>query len=218
MTTFSFTIRSISSTPTLNFAVPAANKKKAAPETPKVSQKKVGNEEKKGPSASKLEKQVSHESRIEALLIKACDAPTLVPPRPALEEAMRRYHVGRNYVIGSFVRHNAMYHDLAVKIRMKRYAIRMLPRENYDLGDDTVIAPPSSSTSTSSKNKGGEDGLQQQQQQQGAGRSVYGRWKSEVLAINGNWGPPEHRHVPMYTPPIPGFDVNLYADREDEDN
>ena len=28
-----------------------------------------------------------------------------------------------------------MHHDLAVKIRMKRYALRMLPREGIDLGD-----------------------------------------------------------------------------------
>jgi hypothetical protein len=97
--------RSISTTPSLQQALPAANKKKAAPETPKASQKKV-NKEKKGPSASKLEKSASAESRIESLLIKAIDAPYLIPPKPSIEEAERRYNVGRNYVIGSFQRHN----------------------------------------------------------------------------------------------------------------
>lgn len=190
--------RSISTTPFLQLALPAANKKKTASETPKASQKKV-NKEKKGPSASKLEKSASAESRIESLLIKAYDAPSLLPPAPSTEEAALRYDIGRNYVIGSFRRHNEMYHDLAVKIRMKRYALQLLPRETYDLGDTTI----------SSADGGGSDAK---------GSSVYAQWKSNALKYNPNgWGPPDHRHVPMYTPPIEGFDINLYADKEDED-
>lgn len=191
--------RSISTTPSLQQALPAANKKKAAPETPKASQKKV-NKEKKGPSASKLEKSASAETRIESLLIKAIDAPYLIPPKPSIEEAERRYNVGRNYVIGSFQRHNEMYHDLAVKIRMKRYALQLLPRETFDLGDVTTTTTTVGSGDIEQKSK-----------------SVYATWKSNALKINPNWGPPDHRHVPMHTPPIEGFDVNLYADKEDED-
>jgi hypothetical protein len=192
--------RSISTTPFLQLALPAANKKKTASETPKASQKKV-NKEKKGPSASKLEKSASAESRIESLLIKAYDAPSLLPPAPSTEEAALRYNIGRNYVIGSFRRHNEMYHDLAVKIRMKKYALQLLPRETYDLGDTTI----------SSADGGGSDA-------KGSSRSVYAQWKSNALKYNPNgWGPPDHRHVPMYTPPIEGFDINLYADKEDED-
>ena len=203
--------RSISTTPTLQLALPAANKKKSASSetTPKASPKKV-NKEKKGPSASKLEKQVSQESRMEALLIKAYDAPALLPPSPSVEEANRRYEVGRNYVIGSFERHNEMYHDLAVKIRMKRYALQLLPREKYDLGDATIpaTASPAASTDEDEDDDGGDGGSQ---------KSVYAQWKSAAYKLNPNWGPPDHRHVPMYTPPIEGFDINMYADQEDED-
>jgi hypothetical protein len=149
------------------------------------------NKEKKGPSSAKLEKIDSAEKRMTDLLIKAYDAPSLVPPPANAEEMARRYDVGRNYVIGSFRRHNEMNHDLAVKIRMKRYALRMMPREGIDLGD---VA-------------GG-----------GGGRSAYGRWKEEALKVNDNWGPPDHRHIPMYTPPIPGFDIGQYMNKGDEDN
>lgn len=198
------TNRSISTTPYHQQAVPAANKKKAASDTLKASQKKV-NKEKKGPSASKLEKSASAESRIESLLIKAIDAPSILPPKPSIEEAERRYQIGRNYVIGSFQTHNEMYHDLAVKIRMKRYALQMLPRETYDLGD--VITTNTTSATDTAKNGGGSNGT-----------SVYATWKSNALQLNPiGFGPPDHRHVPMYTPPIEGFDINMYADKEDED-
>jgi len=203
--------RSISTTPTLQLALPAANKKKSASETPKASPKKV-NKEKKGPSASKLEKQVSQESRMEALLIKAYDAPSLLPPSPSVEEANRRYEVGRNYVIGSFERHNEMYHDLAVKIRMKRYALQLLPREKYDLGDATIPE-----TAAAASGGGAAAGSSAAAAADGSQKSVYAQWKSAAYKLNPNWGPPDHRHVPMHTPPIEGFDINMYADQEDED-
>ncbi|KAL3758006.1 hypothetical protein ACHAWU_001398 [Discostella pseudostelligera] len=219
--------RSISTTPTLQLALPAANKKKSASSetTPKASPKKV-NKEKKGPSASKLEKQVSQESRMEALLIKAYDAPALLPPSPSVEEANRRYEVGRNYVIGSFERHNEMYHDLAVKIRMKRYALQLLPREKYDLGDatipETAAAAAAATTTTTTSGAaaaaaGGSSAAAATAAADGSQKSVYAQWKSAAYKLNPNWGPPDHRHVPMYTPPIEGFDINMYADQEDED-
>ncbi len=151
---------------------------------------------------------------MEALLIKAYDAPSLIPPMPSVEEADRRYEVGRNYVIGSFERHNEMYHDLAVKIRMKRYALQLLPREKYDLGDATIpaTASPAAAAATSTDEDEDDDGGDG-----GSQKSVYAQWKSAAYKLNPNWGPPDHRHVPMYTPPIEGFDINMYADQEDED-
>ena len=180
-------LRTISTTPPLALALPV---RKTSSEEPKTAQKKV-NKEKKGPSTAKLEKADSAEKRMTDLLIKAFDAPSLVPPPASAEEMERRYNVGRNYVIGCFRRHNELHHDLAVKIRMKRYALRMLPREGIDLGDAINAAD---------------------------GRSVYGTWKAEALKVNDNWGPPDHRHIPMYTPPIEGFDISQYMNRGDEDN
>lgn len=122
------------------------------------------------------------------LLARAIDAPDPGAPKASAEEMERRYHVGRNYVIGCFERHNELNHDLAVKIRMKRSAIQMLPKEGA-IGDAIVN-----------------------------GKSVYGRWRAEAMKLNADWAPPEHRLVPMHTPPIEGFDPNLYMDKEDEDN
>lgn len=193
-------LRSISTTTPLNFPLPV---KKTVSVEPKISQKKVS-KEKKGPSATKLEKADSAEKRMMDIMIRAHDAVPLELPPASSEEMERRYNIGRNYVIGCFKKHNELNHDLAVKIRMKRYAIKMLPREGIDLGD--------TKTATASTTEGGGDGSG------GSGQSVYGRWKKEALRINYNFGPPEHRHIPMYTPPIEGFDVNQYMNRDDEDN
>ena len=182
-------LRPISTTSPLSLALPA---KKTSPEEPKTAQKKV-NKEKKGPSTAKIEKADSAEKRMTDLLIKAFDAPSLVPPPASSEEMERRYNVGRNYVIGCFRRHNELHHDLAVKIRMKRYALRMLPREGIDLGD--------------AARADADDGW-----------SVYGMWKAEALRLNDNWGPPEHRQNPMYTPPIERFNINQYINQGDQDN
>ena len=192
-------LRSISTTTPLTFPLPV---KKTASEEPKISQKKVS-KEKKGPSATKLEKADSAEKRMLDIMIRAHDAVPLELPPATPEEMERRYNIGRNYVIGCFKKHNEINHDLAVKIRMKRYAIKMLPREGIDLGDATT-------TTTTTEGDGGGGG--------GSGQSMYGRWKKEALKINYNFGPPEHRHIPMYTPPIEGFDINQYMNRDDEDN
>ena len=108
----------------------------------------------------------------------------------------RRYQIGRNYVIGSWERHNEMTHDLAVKIRMKRYAVRMLPKEGQ-LGDSLV-----------SVNKNGGNKVEE--------KSVYGRWREEAMKIDDFPGPPGHRPIPMYTPPIPGFNIEEYMENEDD--
>jgi hypothetical protein len=193
-------LRPISTTTPLNLPLPV---KKTASEEPKISQKKVS-KEKKGPSASKLEKADSAEKRMLDIMIRAHDATPLELPPATSEEMERRYNIGRNYVIGCFKKHNELNHDLAVKIRMKRYAIKMLPREGIDLGD-------AATTTTTTTAVGGTTSGQ-------SSRSMYGRWKEEALKINYNFGPPEHRHIPMYTPPIEGFDVNQYMNRDDEDN
>ena len=86
-----------------------------------------------------------------------------------------------------------MHHNLAVKIWMKRYALRMLPREGIDLGDATRANADN-------------------------GRSMYRMWKAEALRLNDNWGPPEHRQNPMYTPPIEQFNINQYMNQGDQDN
>ncbi|KAL9189253.1 hypothetical protein ACHAXT_011743 [Thalassiosira profunda] len=156
----------------------AVSVKPAAPavdDGPRVAQKKV-KKEKRGPSQSKLRAEQKHGAKLTELMTLAIDAPYRSPPPASKEEMERRYNVGRNYVIGSWERHNELMHDLAVKMRMKRYALRMLPKPG-ELGDATV-----------------------------EGESVHGRWRDEAYKINDDWGPPEHRRIPMLTPPIEGFD------------
>jgi hypothetical protein len=64
------------------------------------------------------------------LILRALDAPITEPPKPDEEEARRNYEIGRNYVIGMFEQHNAHNHDLACKIKLKEFAIKMLPRDS----------------------------------------------------------------------------------------
>lgn len=179
--------RPISTTPIPALAAPSAGK--VSSEDPKTSQKKV-KKEKRGPSESKLRAKEATANKLTQLMIKAYDAPYRSPPPAPPEEMERRYHVGRNFNIEMFKRHNEWNHDLAVKIRMKKHAVRMLPKEG-ELGDAMVV----------------EDGK----------KSLYGRWKEEAMKINDNWGPPDHRPVPMYTPPIPGFDPSVYMEQQEED-
>lgn len=108
----------------------------------------------------------------------------------------RRYQVGRNYVIGSFERHNEWNHDLANKIRMKKRAIKMLPKQG-EIGDSTLMEGGDNNTSSQST-------------------SVYGRWREEALSLNKDYGPPDWRHFPMLTPPIPGFDPSIYMEKDED--
>lgn len=142
---------------------------------------------KRGSSASVLKAKESQSAKMTELMRKAFDAPYRKPPQAPEEEMERRHNVGRNYVIGCFKRHNEWNHDLAVKIRMKKHAVRMLPKKG-DVGDEIVD-----------------------------GKSIYGTWNAEAMKINDNWGPPNHRPIAMHTPPIPGFDASLYKDEEEED-
>lgn len=186
---------------------------KAAPDEPRKAQKKVSlqsrrsycsistslnfaapnhkvNKVKVAPSAqAKAQSKAAAESKMVNLLTMAYDAPMVKPPEPSPEEKERRYQIGRNWVIGQWKEHNEINHDLAVKIRMKRYAMKMLPKEG-ELGDSLVSV----------------DGKE---------TSVYGRWKSEAHKINDMHGPPDHRHIPMWTPPIEGFDISQYIESEE---
>ena len=64
------------------------------------------------------------------LIFRSLDAPVTKPPKPDDEEARRNYEIGRNYVIGMFEQHNALNHDLACKLKLKNFAIKMLPRNS----------------------------------------------------------------------------------------
>ena len=99
-----------------------------------------------------------------------------------------RAQIGRNYVIGSFQRHNEHNHDLAVKIRMKKHAMKLLPKEG-EIGDEPI---------------------------EGQKKTVYGKWRAAAFKVNDKWGPPDSRPIPLLTPPIEGFDASLYMSEEDE--
>jgi hypothetical protein len=65
------------------------------------------------------------------LILRALDAPISKPPEFTEEEKARNYEIGKNYVIGMYERHNAINHDLACKMKMKTFAIKMLPRNSW---------------------------------------------------------------------------------------
>lgn len=135
---------------------------------------------------------------MERLVVEALDAPYVGPPKASAEEMAARYEIGRNYVIGCFEAHNELEHDLAVKIRMKRYAVKMLPKEDQ-VGDSLVEMKDKEGKLTGEK------------------RSMYGRWREEAVKIDDWNGPPGHRPIPLYTPPIPGFDIEQYMNEDDDE-
>ncbi|KAL7511394.1 hypothetical protein ACHAXN_008364 [Cyclotella atomus] len=184
-------LRSITSTPTLT--APPKTKPKSSDE-PKVKQQKGGNKA-KTPSASQSAAKEAQSTKIERMVVAALDAPYIGPPPASEEEMQARYHIGRNYVIGMFERHNEHNHDLAVKIRMKRHAVRMLPKKGQ-IGDCLVEMKDEEGT--------------------GEKTSVYGRWREEAMKIDDWPGPPEWRPIPMWTPPIPGFDIEQYMESNEE--
>ena len=64
------------------------------------------------------------------MMIRCVDTPN--PPKVVVskEEMARRHEIGRNHVIGQFKQHNDLHHDLACKIKLKRHAIKMIPRNS----------------------------------------------------------------------------------------
>lgn len=90
-----------------------------AKRTTKVKKKKKGKEKTGG------------HDRVLDTILRALDAPfSKESPEPDEEEKARRFEIGRNYVIGMFELHNELNHDLACKMKMKRFAIKMLPRNS----------------------------------------------------------------------------------------
>lgn len=105
-------------------------------------------------------------------MLAALDATATKEPPISDEEKARRAEIGRNYVIGRFKQHNRMDHDLSCKIKLKKHAIRMLPRNS--------------------------------------------KLREEAMKFSDEQ-PPAQRNIPVWTPPIPGFDPTLYSSQEDEE-
>jgi Mitochondrial ribosomal protein L28 len=74
--------------------------------------------------------ETSGRSRELELMIACVDAPKTKPPPADEEELARREQILKAYTIGKFKQHNEENHDLACKIRMKRHAINMLPKNS----------------------------------------------------------------------------------------
>jgi len=70
----------------------------------------------------------SASDKIQNTLMACLDAPKRKAPRASEEEMARRSEIGRQYVIGKFRRHNEINHDISCKIKMKIFAVKMLPR------------------------------------------------------------------------------------------
>lgn len=75
------------------------------------------------------QKEGGHDRHLD-LILRSLDAPSTSPPEPSPEQKQENYEIGRNYVIGMFERHNAHNHDLACKMKLKRFAIKMLPKNS----------------------------------------------------------------------------------------
>ena len=140
-----------------------AKKKRAGPKKPKV-EKTSGS-----PYAfSEADIEASRDKTLD-LVLKALDAPKRVEPPISDEEKKRRHEIGRNYVVGKFKEHNAMMHDLACKIQLKKHAVKMLPKQS--------------------------------------------KLKEEALKIDAE-GPPPWRSFAAWTPPIPGFNPDVFNDED----
>lgn len=74
--------------------------------------------------------EVSGRTRELELMLACIDAPKTKPPPADKEEMARREQVRKAYTIGKFKEHNEENHDLACKLKMKRHAINMLPKDS----------------------------------------------------------------------------------------
>jgi hypothetical protein len=93
--------------------------------TPQSKQKKKVS---KGGGAGGKGGGVSASDKIYNTLVACLDAPGRKAPRASDEEMARRAEIGRQYVIGCFQQHNELNHDISCKIKMKIFAVKMLPR------------------------------------------------------------------------------------------
>ena len=64
------------------------------------------------------------------IILASLDAKVTKPPPADEEEMDRRNKILKNYTIGKFERHNEENHELACKLRLKKHAIRMLPKNS----------------------------------------------------------------------------------------
>jgi hypothetical protein len=64
------------------------------------------------------------------LLVACLDAPKLKPPPPDEQELARRQEILKNYTIGIFRKHNQENHEISVKLKLKKHAIKMLPKNS----------------------------------------------------------------------------------------
>ncbi|KAL3919417.1 MAG: hypothetical protein SGILL_003763 [Bacillariaceae sp.] len=72
----------------------------------------------------------SGRSRDLEVLMACLDAPKVKPPPADEDEKMRREKVLKNYTIGKFQQHNQENHEIAAKLKMKKHAINMLPKNS----------------------------------------------------------------------------------------
>ena len=64
------------------------------------------------------------------LILASLDGTERVEAELSADEKARRYEIGRNHVIGRFLQHNEINHDLTCKIHLKKHAVKMLPRNS----------------------------------------------------------------------------------------
>ena len=64
------------------------------------------------------------------IILASLDAKVTKPPPADEEEMERRNKILKNYTIGRFKQHNEENHDLACKLRMKKHAMKMLPKDS----------------------------------------------------------------------------------------
>jgi hypothetical protein len=64
------------------------------------------------------------------LLLACLNAPKSKPPPPDEQELARRQEILKSYTIGIFRKHNQENHEIACKLKLKRHAINMLPKNS----------------------------------------------------------------------------------------
>lgn len=69
-------------------------------------------------------------SRDLEVLLACLDAPKTKLPPADEEELARREAILKAYTVGRFKEHNQETHDIACKLRMKKHAINMLPKNS----------------------------------------------------------------------------------------
>jgi hypothetical protein len=89
----------------------------------------LGSKQVKKQKKTKGERVDTAEDKALDVMIRCLDTPARKAPRASDEEMARRAELGRQYVIGKFRQHNELEHDVACKIKMKMFALKMLPRD-----------------------------------------------------------------------------------------